>query len=199
MIAILVGRAGKARRRTPPRPHPTSPRQIRHWVAARAAPLTHACEHHGLDRAGAPHPPATTTVPSQRGKPNRRDTLERARRATGTGSRVRVRYAVWFLIGTYRWARKAARERDKTRRRLQSQRSPAGSPATCDGSAGARGDCSAGRRHMRPAARPCDPALRRAALPIPASGCRLVTCPLAPRAHCLPLAFACATAQPDQT
>jgi hypothetical protein len=148
MIAILVGRAGKARR-----PHPTSPRQIHQRVAA----PTHACEHHGLDRAGAPHPPATTTVPSQRGKPNRRDTLERARRATGTGSRVRVRYAVWFLIGTYRWARKAARERDKTRRRP----GPGGFrldllPAGCD----ARGEAGV---TCDPAARPCDSALRRVA------------------------------------
>lgn len=168
---------------------------------------THARRAGPRRRTHHPSTPPTPKGESPRPRPGREPSAEREKRHRERGddrdqSLVAggyVRYDTIRRAGSDRdvsagsagaGARKAARERDKTRRRPWTWRFPGwhgwigswiASPAAAGGvrwRARPRGECSADRHHMRPAARPCDPALRRAALPRPASGCRLVACRL---------------------
>ena len=129
---------------------------------------TNTCEHvrtgAGTGRAaGAPgHHPYPSLLPNPKGKA---PVAATGRPGPGRG-RGYARSAA--PMGTYR--RGKARVRG-TKRGVALDREA--------GAGGSRMRSGRGRRHMRAAgtaARPCDSALRRAALPCPASGCRLVAC-----------------------
>jgi hypothetical protein len=146
-------------RRRPRRPTPTAPMPPARARGSRPGQQQHMRARTGW--TGPAHPPTPPTPkgespPARKGAEGEKRHREKGRLSAG--------------------ARKGARERDKTRHRPWTWRFPAGWQdlrLRC-----AMAECSADRRHMPPAARPCDPALRRAALPSPASGCRLVACRL---------------------
>jgi hypothetical protein len=180
-----------ATRRRPRRPTPTAPKPPARARGSRPGQQQHMRARTGW--TGPAHPPTPPTPkgespPARKGAEGEKRHREKGRLSEPVARRPGpvagyVRYdpirragSDWDVSAGGLGARKGARERDKTRRRPWTWRFPAGWQdlrLRC-----AMAECSADRRHMPPAARPCDPALRRAALPSPASGCRLVACRL---------------------